>query len=136
LLQQKNVYEILLIFLMHSKYITAHTPKPCPICFAGQHYSLIPCNISHVLPSSQGRISQLEEDLDEEHSSADRLMERLDKTKEQACFTDAVLCVFLFFEAKALLFHLQTFINFPATSYHSYNYCFQYGDSALHLFSI
>lgn len=34
--------------------------------------------------SSQGRISQLEEALNDERSSADRLMERLDKTKEQA----------------------------------------------------
>ncbi|XP_034735930.1 cingulin-like protein 1 [Etheostoma cragini] len=31
----------------------------------------------------EGRISQLEEDLNDERSSADRLMERLDKTKEQ-----------------------------------------------------
>ncbi|XP_054475911.1 cingulin-like protein 1 [Anoplopoma fimbria] len=31
----------------------------------------------------EGRISQLEEDLNDEHCSADRLMERLDKTKEQ-----------------------------------------------------
>ncbi|XP_042351817.1 cingulin-like protein 1 isoform X2 [Plectropomus leopardus] len=31
----------------------------------------------------EGRISQLEEDLGDERSSADRLMERLDKTKEQ-----------------------------------------------------
>ncbi|XP_044050041.1 cingulin-like protein 1 isoform X1 [Siniperca chuatsi] len=31
----------------------------------------------------EGRVSQLEEDLNDERSSADRLMERLDKTKEQ-----------------------------------------------------
>ena len=37
-----------------------------------------------MLLSSQGRINQLEEDLNDERSSADRLMERLDKTKEQA----------------------------------------------------
>lgn len=36
------------------------------------------------LSCSQGRISQLEEDLTEERCSADRLMERLDKTKAQA----------------------------------------------------
>lgn len=33
---------------------------------------------------SQGRISRLVEDLNDERSSADCLMERLDKTKEQA----------------------------------------------------
>lgn len=37
-----------------------------------------------MLLSSQGRIGQLEEDLNDERGSADRLMERLDKTKEQA----------------------------------------------------
>ncbi|XP_070763245.1 cingulin-like protein 1 isoform X4 [Enoplosus armatus] len=36
----------------------------------------------------EGRIGQLEEDLNDERSSADRLMERLDKTKEQADGSD------------------------------------------------
>ena len=40
--------------------------------------------VFHVFLSSQGRISLLEGDLNDERSSADRLMERLDKTKEQA----------------------------------------------------
>lgn len=55
-------------------------------------------HIFHVFLSSQGRISQLEEDLNDERSSADRLMERLDKTKEQA---------------GSLTFYLLTFINSP-----------------------
>lgn len=49
-----------------------------------------------VLLSSQGRISQLEEDLNDERSSADRLMERLDKTKEQAGLLPRRLCFFLY----------------------------------------
>lgn len=41
-------------------------------------------HIKLLLSLSQERIRHLEEDLNDERSSSDRLMERLDKTKEQA----------------------------------------------------
>lgn len=46
--------------------------------------------------SPQGRISQLEEDLGEERSSSDRMMERLDKTKSQAGFLSLIPLSFIF----------------------------------------
>lgn len=47
-----------------------------------------------VFLASQGRIHQLEEDLNDERCSADRLMERLDKTKVQAGLILHCLCLF------------------------------------------
>ncbi len=52
-------------------------------------------HIFRVFLSSQGRISQLEEDLNDERGSADRLMERLDKTKEQAGLRPRCRCFFI-----------------------------------------
>lgn len=58
-------------------------------------------HILHASLSSQERISQLEEDLNEEHCSGDRLMERLDKTKVQAGVLPHYLCFFVFSYAKS-----------------------------------
>lgn len=60
--------------------------------------------------SSQGRINQLEEDLNDERGSADRLMERLDKTKTQAGLLSHCLC---FSSTQTLILCLVMFIHFP-----------------------
>jgi len=53
-------------------------------CFIASCSILTVWRICHVFLFSQGRVSQLEEDLNDERTSGDHLMERLDKTKEQA----------------------------------------------------
>lgn len=54
---------------------------------------------------SQGRISQLEEDLNDERNSADRLMERLDKIKEQAGFLSLRLLPQFFSPTMSFVLH-------------------------------
>lgn len=70
-------------------------------------------HILNAFLSSQERISQLEEDLNEEHCSGDRLMERLDKTKVQAGFLPRYLC-FCFFLRESLILCLLAFLNVPS----------------------
>lgn len=69
--------------------------------------------------SSQERISHLEEDLCDERGSADRLMERLDKTKEQAGLLPCCLCCFFvcvfFFPDEAHILHFSNAHEFPST---------------------
>lgn len=56
-------------------------PFPPPLCLNVWCCSV---ELNLVFLSSQERIGHLTEDLNDERSSADRLMERLDKAKEQA----------------------------------------------------
>lgn len=73
--------------------------------------------------SSQERISHLEEDLCDERGSADRLMERLDKTKEQAGLLPCCLCCFfcvVFFPDEAHILHFSNAHKFPSTKTTTY----------------
>lgn len=67
-------------------------------------------HIFRVFLSPQVRINQLEEDLNDERGSADRLMERLDKTKAQAGLLSRCLC---FSSTQTLILCLVMFIHFP-----------------------
>lgn len=89
--------------------------------------------------SSQERISHLEEDLCDERGSADRLMERLDKTKEQAgllpCCLCCFFCVCFFFQMKLTFCIFLMLINFPPQKQQPtsdrFIACLNFGPSAL-----